>query len=76
MEYQIINNLQNAYDASTMACNRFAEAIAKIAWDEKFQADGETYFIKGRLTVTVQSLDPFKQLWKPSYMFGNLFGEF
>lgn len=75
-EYKIIEKLQNAYGASTMSTNHFARAIAQIAWDEQFQADGESYFVKGKLTITVQDLDPFKALWKPCWMMEGCCQEF
>lgn len=76
MEWDIIAKLQRAYDSSTMSNNRFGKALEAIKWDHKFQADGETYYQAGGLTVTVQNPDPFKELWKPAYMWDNMHHEF
>ena len=69
--YNIFKKLENAYGASTQNCNRFLKAINSIHWDEKFQADGEYYFVKGNFTFTTPSLDPFKMDWKPSAIFND-----
>ena len=58
--------LREAYDSSTASWNRFKEAIDKIKWDKIFEADGETYFVLGRLSLTVENIDPFKAQWKPT----------
>ena len=57
--YDLYEYLKNAYETSTQNCNRYAKAIKSIAWDGTFQADGEYYFCKDRLTFTTESLDPF-----------------
>lgn len=62
----IYNKLKNAYEASTLGCNRFQDAIYSIAWDSMFKADGEYYFVKGDHVFTTPSLDPFDMPWNPS----------
>lgn len=69
--FEIFENLKEAYETSTHNCNKFANLINRIAWDSKFFADGELYFIKGELTFTTTSLDPFKVEWKPSAIFAD-----
>lgn len=66
----LVEKLNNAYNNSTQPNNRFAKAIKSIKWDNVFEADGETYYCKGdNFTLTVENIDPFKQMWKPSIMF-------
>lgn len=72
---EIIENLNDAYGATTPSCNKFKKAIESIDWDETFEADCETYYMYGGLTLTVENIDPFEENWKPSVMFGNLFKE-
>ncbi len=67
--FDLYECLKHAFDTSTPACNRYAKAIKSIKWDETFYADGEYYFLKGRLTFTTESLDPFKiSLIRPAVM--------
>lgn len=68
MEYKLYEILNEAYGASTQNNNLFKKAIDSVKWEDTFEADGETYFCKGDLILTVTSLDPFKQTWKPSIM--------
>ena len=72
-ELTIFNNLKEAYETSTHNFNRFEKAISSIAWDEKFEADGEFYFCLGAFTFTTPSLDPFKitRNWVPSAIFSD-----
>lgn len=58
--------LKEAYETTTMNCNRFKKAINKIKWDKIFEADGETYFVLGGLSLTVENINPFKAQWKPT----------
>ena len=67
----LYRELNNAYGASTRSNNLFAKAVKAVRWDKIFEADGETYYIKGDVTLTVENLDPFKALWKPSVMIGT-----
>ena len=71
-ENWLIEMLEEAYGSSTQNCTYFKDLVERINWDKTFEADGEMYFCKGRLTLTAESLDPFNQAWKPSIMIGNL----
>lgn len=51
--------LQEAWETSTMNNNRFAPAVEAIDWDERFEADGELYFILDGYEFATQTLDPF-----------------
>lgn len=75
MEFRLYENLNEAYGASTQNNNLFAKAINAVRWDESFEADGETYYCKGKLTLTVENINPFKQAWKPSVMIGTFMRE-
>ena len=66
--FDIIEKLNNAYGATTAACNMFADAINSISWESVFNADGETYFCIGNLTLTVENINPFKEAYKPSIL--------
>lgn len=59
-EMNIFNKLENAFNASTQSNNLFKRALETIAWDERFYADGEYYFVKGRACFTTTSLNPFE----------------
>lgn len=67
----IFYKLKNAYGVSTHNHNAFAQALQSIKWESEFYADGEYYFIKGDLTFTTPSLNPFKMDWKPSALFAD-----
>ena len=67
----IFFKLENAFWCSTPNCNQFKKTLESIKWDDTFFADDEYYFIKGDLTFTTQSLDPFHMDWKPSGMFAG-----
>ena len=69
--FNLINALNEAYGASTKSNNLFAKLINSIKWDDEFTEDGEMYFIKNDLTLTVENLDPFEENWKPSVMVGT-----
>ena len=71
----IIERLNAAYGTSTRNTNKFADLVNSIAWDDIFQADGETYYILEDLTLTVENLNTFEQNWKPSVMVGTFFKE-
>ena len=71
MEYNLYERLNEAYGCSTPSNNLFEETIKAIKWDSVFTADGETYFTKGGLTLTAESLNPFNEAWKPSVMIGT-----
>lgn len=63
--------IKEAFEASTPNCNRFATALDSINWDAKFEADNEFYFVKGDMTITTPSLDPFKMDWEASAIFND-----
>lgn len=71
MEFKMYEKLKEAWETTTQSCNRFKKAIEAIKWENTFQADGETYFIKGGLTLTVENLNPFKEQWHPEVMFSD-----
>lgn len=71
MEMKLFNTLKLAYDRSTHSFNSFENAIEKINWDKTFRADGEIYFVKGRFTLTVENIDPFQEMWKPTVYFSD-----
>lgn len=75
-EFKIIERLQNAYNATTMSCNKFANELNKIRWDKTFKADGELYFIKDKLVLTVENTNPFQEQWKPSYIIDTYYNVF
>jgi len=55
--YKIID----AFRASTLKTNRFALALDSIDWADRFDADGEHYFIThGGDIFTTHTLDPFE----------------
>lgn len=61
--------IKEAYETSTHNCNRFSELLNRINWDSSFFADEEFYFIKGDMTFTTPSLDPFAMKWEASAIF-------
>lgn len=73
MDYDIFERLMEAFETSTLSNNRFLSVINSIHWDEKFFADGEHYFCKGRFTFTTPSLEPFEisRDWRPGAMFSD-----
>ena len=71
----LIETLNTAYGASTPADNKFERVINSIKWDKTFEADGEKYFVLGDLTLTVEDLNPFNEIWKPTVMCGTYFQE-
>ena len=71
----LIETLNTAYGTTTPADNKFERTIKSIKWDETFEADGEKYFVLGNLTLTVEDMNPFAELWKPTVMCGTFFKE-
>ena len=65
----IFYKLKNAYECSTHNNNLFEKALKSIKWENTFFADGEHYFIKGDMTFTTPSLDPFNMDWEASAIF-------
>ena len=62
-------NIKEAFETSTLNNNTFAEILGSTEWDSEFTADNEYYFVKGEMTFTTPSLDPFNMCWKPSAIF-------
>lgn len=73
MEMKLAEKLNKAYGLSTKSNNLFEKVVKSIKWDQIFTADGETYYCKGDLGLTVENLDPFKEKYRPSIMIGTLF---
>lgn len=75
MQYTLFDTLNTAYGATTHNNNLFEKAINAVHWDSCFEADGEMYFIKdfknGSFTLTVENLNPFEEMWKPSVFFSD-----
>lgn len=69
--FTLYENLKNAYEVSTYNHNSFKQAIESVNWDEKFFADNEYYFVKGDLTLTTTSLNPFEVEWTPEVLFAD-----
>lgn len=67
----IFYNIKEAFGASTHNCNRFAEALNAVKWDAQFEADNEYYFVKGDMTITTPSLDPFNMDWEATAIFND-----
>lgn len=65
----IFENLKTAFECSTHSNNLFEKALKSIKWENTFFADDEYYFIKGDLTFTTPSLDPFNMDWEASGIF-------
>ncbi len=68
-ELNIFEALKEAYETSTPNNNRFAAKLSSILWDAEFYEDEEYYFLKGDMTFTTPSLNPFNMDWKPSAIF-------
>lgn len=64
-------NIKEAYETSTHNCNRFSNLLNCINWDSSFYADEEFYFIKGDMTLTTPSLDPFNMKWEATAIFND-----
>lgn len=67
-----IENLSEAYGASTPARNMFIDVFmltAELRGAEVFTADGEFYAVFGNAIVTTQSLVPFECDRPPEVMF-------
>ena len=73
MTLHIFESIKEAFETSTQNYNRFAKKLDSIKWDSKFFADDEFYFIKGDMTFTTPSLDPFEvtRNWMPSAIFAD-----
>lgn len=71
MEIKLFEKLKEAYDSSSIKYNNFLEVINKIDWDNKFEADGEIYFVKGKFTLTVENVNPFDEKWRPTVYFSD-----
>jgi hypothetical protein len=69
--FTLYEKLKNAYEVSTHNHNSFKQAIESVNWDEKFFADNEYYFVKGDLTLTTTSLNPFEVEWTPGVLFAD-----
>lgn len=69
--FDIFYNLKNAYEVSTHNHNAFKLALESVKWDATFYADNEYYFIKGDLTFTTTSLNPFEVEWSPEALFAD-----
>ena len=67
----IFYNIKEAFEASTHNCNRFAEALNAVKWDAQFEADNEYYYVKGDMTITTPSLDPFNMDWEATAIFND-----
>ena len=68
---ELFYKLKNAYEVSTHNYNSFKQALESVNWDHKFYADNEYYFVKGNLTLTTTSLNPFEVEWKPEALFAD-----
>ena len=68
-EMKLFEVLKEAYETTTKNCNRFLNVINSIHWDSVFNSDGETYFVKGGFTMTVENTNPFEEHWKPAGFF-------
>lgn len=64
-------NIKEAFEASTLNNNYFAQALNAVKWDAQFKADNEFYFVKGDMTITTPSLDPFNMDWEASAIFND-----
>lgn len=66
----LIEKITNAYESSTLNNNLFKKVIESVKWDKTFFADCEYYFIKGTITFTTPSLNPFEitKTWRPSFL--------
>ena len=69
--FELFNKLKTAYEVSTHNHNSFKEVLDSIKWDNTFYADNEYYFIKGDLTLTTTSLNPFEVEWTPEVLFSD-----
>lgn len=70
-DLQLYELLKDAYESTTKNYNRFKKVIESTKWDNTFTADGEHYFIKDNLTLTIENTDPFKEAWKPTVWIGS-----
>ena len=56
-ELRLYEKLKEAYETTTKKYNRFKEVIESIKWDNTFSADGEQYYIKNNLTLTIENIE-------------------
>ncbi len=68
---ELFEKIKEAFETSTHNHNRFRELLNSVKWDNTFFADLEYYFIKGGLTFTTPSYDPFDMQWRPSAIFDD-----
>lgn len=64
-------NIKEAFELSTHNNNRFEAILNAISWDSSFYADEEYYFIKGDMTFTTPSLNPFSMKWEAAAIFND-----
>ncbi len=72
LAYKIID----AFEISTMSDNRFARFLESADWAERFDADGEHYFITHDGDIfTTPTLDPFEitRDWPAAFTFTDTF---
>ena len=73
MSYTLMMKIEEAFGVSTRNYNRFAEVLKSVKWDYEFYADNEYYFVKGNMTFTTPSLNPFEvpHSWPLYFMFAD-----
>ena len=64
-------NIKEAFETSTLNNNHFVQALNAVKWDAQFKADNEYYFVKGDMTITTPSLNPFNMDWEASAIFND-----
>ena len=64
-------NIKEAFETSTLNNNYFVQALNAVKWDAQFKADNEYYFVKGDMTITTPSLNPFNMDWEASAIFND-----
>lgn len=69
--FELFTNLKTAYEVSTHKHNSFKQAIESVNWESTFYADNEFYFVKGDLTLTTTSLNPFEVEYTPEVLFAD-----
>lgn len=70
-EFKLYETLKKAYETTTKQNNRFLIALNSVEWEKTFEADGETYYVKGGFTLTVENTNPFEEKWKPMAFFSD-----
>ena len=71
VEIKLVEKLKEAYEVTTYNHNAFKNVIDSIEWDNIFNADGETYFCKGKFSLIIENINPFKEMWKPTVFFSD-----